>query len=77
MTPQKLVRVRWEDASFTSGVVDAGKETTPLMLETVGFVVSRTKNMLRIGMQWCEEYDDFRHITNIPTQYIKRVRRLK
>ena len=73
---KRLLRVRWEDASQTNGPIDAGSETRPLILETVGFVVSRNKRMLRIGMQWCEEYDEFRHVTNIPTKYIRRIRKL-
>ncbi len=74
---QRLLCVRWEDASYTPGPRASGSETEPLILETIGFVVSRTDKMLRIGMQWCEEFDEFRHIANIPTKYIRRVRRLK
>ncbi len=73
---QKLVCVRWEDASQTQGPIPGGSKTTPLILETVGFVVYRSKRMLRVGQQWCEEYDEFRHVTNIPVKYITRIRKL-
>ena len=62
--------VKWNDASYVEGDLDAEKINTDCILVTCGFIVKENKKMLTIAAEYFKEEDTWKHIINIPKSLI-------
>lgn len=79
MAKERIVRVVWEDASYSSGYYDKKEPERfePVLAKTVGHLVKRTNKAIILATE--RMYDnkgkitDERHINTIPNKMIKKI----
>lgn len=71
------MEVTWYDAAHTTGYVWPGRFDCGLLSRTVGFLVYKDLDWTMVGMEWSDDNRKFRDITQIPTGWIKNIKRLK
>ena len=83
MIRDHLVEVTWHDAHGTSGwhqpneVGELIASYHPYVVRTVGFLLDRDKHRVLLGSARQDGTDRFDTIHEIPTEMVKRVRRLR
>ena len=65
-TEQKLILIRWDDASYQEGPFYIGNLKTGIVLETAGHLVQETDTHYSVAMDFYEEEGTWRHVTHIP-----------
>lgn len=79
-----IVEVEWHDAATAMGGEVANEdlesfanEDLGVMNHTVGYKIRDDDAGIVLAWEYCEGDETFRHYTDIPRAYVKKVRRLK
>jgi hypothetical protein len=72
-----MVEVTWFDAAHTTGYVWGGTFDCGITNRTTGYLIYEGKDWTMVAMEWSDENRKARDVTQIPTGWIKKVRRLK
>ena len=73
----KIVKILWLDASYTDRSIVPQDIPSPLVLESVGWLVQEKKESISIAQEICKEENTYRHTITIPRKYIKKMRVIK
>ena len=71
---KKVVCVDWEDATSNNGYYDKDhpEKTTTISAKTVGFLVERTRKVVKVCGENFED-GDLRHIHSIPKGMVRKI----
>ena len=82
--PIPIVEVEWLDAATGLGAEVAHEDLDHFALEslgvvnhTVGFKIRDNEEGLVLAWEYCDGDGKYRHVTDIPRAYVKKVMRLK
>lgn len=72
----RIVYVEWIDAAGNDrwGDVDERRKTKPLRCHTVGVLLARDRDGVRVTSSWCDDNDTVADTTVIPNGCVKRIR---
>ena len=71
------MEVLWLDAAHNSGYVHSGEFDCGIYNRTVGYLIYEGKDWTVVAMEWSEDNRKTRDVTQVPTGWVKKVRRLK